>query len=298
MVKVAAIDCGSNSTRLLIARPINGKLEALYRHNEVTRLSNRSRQTNVILPDSKKRFYNVLKKYIKKIRDYKVQEVFCIGTAVFRNSENSENIVDEVKKRFNLEIKIISSREEGLLTALGVQSSFNNLENYLIVDIGGQSTELIYDLENKIKVISNDIGVVSLNENYLDTNPLRDSLEIDANKYFEKIFTQFDFTKRDLIGVSGTFTTLASIFLNQKRYNEEEIDKIQIDIKSVNKIYDKVKLLSEAQIITHYPLLDPKRAKTITSGIFMVKNILKKYEINQLKVSKSDILEGLILKYF
>ena len=298
MVKVAAIDCGSNSTRLLIARPINGKLEALYRHNEVTRLSNRSRQTNVILPDSKKRFYNVLKKYIKKIRDYKVQEVFCIGTAVFRNSENSENIVDEVKKRFNLEIKIISSREEGLLTALGVQSSFNNLENYLIVDIGGQSTELIYDLENKIKVISNDIGVVSLNENYLDTNPLRDSLEIDANKYFEKIFTQFDFTKRDLIGVSGTFTTLASIFLNQKRYNEEEIDKIQIDIKSVNKIYDKVKLLSEAQIITHYPSLDPKRAKTITSGIFMVKNILKKYEINQLKVSKSDILEGLILKYF
>ncbi len=298
MVKVAAIDCGSNSTRLLIARPINGKLEALYRHNEVTRLSNRSRQTNVILPDSKKRFYNVLKKYIKKIRDYKVQEVFCIGTAVFRNSENSENIVDEVKKRFNLEIKIISSREEGLLTALGVQSSFNNLENYLIVDIGGQSTELIYDLENKIKVISNDIGVVSLNENYLDTNPLRDSLEMDANKYFEKIFTQFDFTKRDLIGVSGTFTTLASIFLNQKRYNEEEIDKIQIDIKSVNKIYDKVKLLSEAQIITHYPSLDPKRAKTITSGIFMVKNILKKYEINQLKVSKSDILEGLILKYF
>ena len=298
MVKVAAIDCGSNSTRLLIAQPINGKLEALYRHNEVTRLSNRSRQTNVILPDSKKRFYNVLKKYIKKIRDYKVQEVFCIGTAVFRNSENSENIVDEVKKRFNLEIKIISSREEGLLTALGVQSSFNNLENYLIVDIGGQSTELIYDLENKIKVISNDIGVVSLNENYLDTNPLRDSLEMDANKYFEKIFTQFDFTKRDLIGVSGTFTTLASIFLNQKRYNEEEIDKIQIDIKSVNKIYDKVKLLSEAQIITHYPSLDPKRAKTITSGIFMVKNILKKYEINQLKVSKSDILEGLILKYF
>ncbi len=298
MVEVAAIDCGSNSTRLLIARAINGKLEVLYRHNEVTRLSNRTSQTNLILSDSKKRFYNVLKKYIKIIRDYKVQEVFCIGTAVFRNSENSENIVNEVKKRFNLEIKIISGYEEGLLTALGVQSSFNNLEDYLIVDIGGQSTELIYDLENKIKVISNEIGVVSLNENYLDTNPLRESLEIDANKHFEKIFTQFDFTKRDLIGVSGTFTTLASIFLNQKRYNEEEIDKIQIDIKSVNKIYDKIKSLSEAQIITFYPSLDPKRAKTITSGMFMVKNILKKYEINQLKVSKSDILEGLILKYF
>ena len=146
MVDVAAIDCGSNSTRLLIANAANGKLEILHKEHQVTRLSDSINKTNTISDDSKKRFFKVLRKYLKQTEKYDVQEVFCIGTAVFRNSSNADSIIEDVKKRFNLEIKIITGEEEGLLTSLGVQSSFDNLENYLIVDIGGQSTELILSL--------------------------------------------------------------------------------------------------------------------------------------------------------
>ena len=298
MVAVAAIDCGSNSTRLLIADVQEGKLQNLYKQHVVTRLSDNVDTTNVISEDSKKRFIKVLRKYIRKIEEYDIQEVFCIGTAVFRNSNNSNEVIEEVKKRLNLEIRMISGEEEGILTGLGVQSSFEKLENYLIVDIGGQSTELIFDIDKKLNIKSENIGVVSLSENYLQDNPVKENEESRAIEYFNQIFDDLDFHERELIGVSGTFTSLGSIFLNQRNYDENEIDKTTITQNSVDNIYRKLKSLSVPQIMSNYPNLDPKRAVTITSGIFLVANLLKKYKIKQLKVSKSDILEGLILKYF
>jgi len=298
MVEIGALDCGSNSTRLLISTVENGTLENLYKEHQVTRLRDSIDKTGRISDDSKKRFFKVLRKYMRKIEEYEVQEVFCIGTAVFRNSKNSDEIIDEVKKRFNLDIKIISGEEEGLLTSLGVQSSFKNLQNYLIVDIGGQSTELITDIENKLDIQSEDIGVVSMSENYFTENPISIDKEKNATNYFNDIFHDKDYAHRQLIGVSGTFTSLGSIYLNQKKYDENEIDKVIISYDSVKNIYEDLKTLSVPKIISKYPSLDPKRAVTITSGLFLVINLLKKYKITQLKVSKSDILEGLILKYF
>ena len=298
MVEIGALDCGSNSTRLLISTVENGTLENLYKEHQVTRLSDSIDKTGRISDDSKKRFFKVLRKYMRKIEEYEVQEVFCIGTAVFRNSKNSDEVIDEVKKRFNLDIKIISGEEEGLLTSLGVQSSFKNLQNYLIGDIGGQSTELITDIENKLDIQSEDIGVVSMSENYFNENPISIDKERNATNYFNDIFHDKDYGHRQLIGVSGTFTSLGSIYLNQKKYDENEIDKVIISYDSVKNIYEDLKTLSVPKIISEYPSLDPKRAVTITSGLFLVINLLKKYKITQLKVSKSDILEGLILKYF
>ena len=298
MVEIGAIDCGSNSTRLLISTVENGNLENLHKEHQVTRLSDNIDKTGAISDDSKKRFFKVLRKYMRKIEEYKVQEVFCIGTAVFRNSKNADEVIDEVKKRFNLEIKMISGEEEGLLTSLGVQSSFENLENYLIVDIGGQSTELITDIDHKLDIQSEDIGVVSMSENYFNENPINFDKEETATNFFNDIFHDKDYAHRQLIGVSGTFTSLGSIYLNQKIYDENEIDKVIISDDSVENIYENLKTLSVPKIISTYPSLDPKRAVTITSGLFLVKNLLKKYKITQLKVSKSDILEGLILKYF
>ncbi len=298
MVKVAAIDCGSNSTRLLISNVENGRLENLLKQHEVTKLSENLIKTNEITDDSKKRFYKVLRKYLKIIENNNVEEVLCVGTAALRNSKNSDEIIDYVKTKFKLDLKIISGEEEGYLTGIGVQSSFEDLENYLIVDIGGQSTELIYDIDKRVNVDSKEIGVVMMNENFLNQNPISVVHEDNAIQFFDKIFYGSDFSHRNFIGVSGTFTSVGSMYLNQTKYNEYEIDKIDISYKSINRLYENLKLLTIPQIINSFPSLDPKRAATITSGLFLVINLLKKYEINQLKVSKSDILEGLILKYF
>ena len=122
MVRVAAIDCGSNSTRLLISNVENGRLENLLKQHEVTKLSENLIETNKISDDSKKRFYKVLRKYLKIIENNNVEEVFCIGTAALRNSRNSDEIIDDVKSKFKLDLKIISGEEEGYLTGIGVQS--------------------------------------------------------------------------------------------------------------------------------------------------------------------------------
>ena len=298
MVKVAAIDCGSNSTRLLISNVENGRLENLLKQHEVTKLSENLIKTNKIGDDSKKRFYKVLRKYLKIIDNNNVEEVLCIGTAALRNSRNSDEIIDDVKSKFKLDLKVISGEEEGYLTGLGVQSSFEDLENYLIVDIGGQSTELIYDIDKRVNVDSKEIGVVMMNENFLNQNPISLVDEDNAIQFFDEIFYASDFSDRNFTGVSGTFTSIGSMHLNQTKYNEDEIDRIDISYESIHNLYENLKLQSIPQIINSYPSLDPKRAVTIVSGLFLVLNLLKKYEINQLKVSKSDILEGLILKYF
>ncbi len=298
MVKVAAIDCGSNSTRLLISNVENGRLENLLKQHEVTKLSENLIKTNKIDDDSKKRFYKVLRKYLKIIENNNVDEVFCIGTASFRNSRNSDEIINDVKSKFNLDLKVISGEEEGYLTGIGVQSSFEDLENYLIVDIGGQSTELIYDINKRVNVDSKEIGVVMMNENFLNQNPISEFDEENVIRFIDKIFSGADFSNRNFIGVSGTFTSIVSMYLKQKKYNEDEIDRTNISYESINYLYKNLKLQTIPQIINSYPSLDPKRAVTITSGLLLVINLLKKYEINQLKVSKSDILEGLILKYF
>ena len=298
MVRVAAIDCGSNSTRLLISNVENGRLQNLLKQHEVTKLSENLIQTNKISDDSKKRFYKVLKKYFKIIENNKAEEVLCIGTAALRNSRNSEEIIKDVKSKFKIDLKVISGEEEGYLTGIGVQSSFEDLENYLIVDIGGQSTELIYDIDNRVNVDSKEIGVVMMNENFLNQNPISELDEENAIKFFDQIFSGGDFMNRNFIGVSGTFTSIVSMYLRQKNYNEDEIDKTNISYESINHLYKNLKIQTIPQIINSYPSLDPKRAVTITSGLLLVLNLLKKYEINQLKVSKSDILEGLILKYF
>ena len=298
MVRVAAIDCGSNSTRLLISNVENGRLDNLLKQHEVTKLSENLIKTNRIADDSKKRFFKVLRKYLKIIEKNNVEEVLCIGTAALRNSQNSDEIIDDVKSKFNLDLKVISGEEEGYLTGIGVQSSFEDLENYLIVDIGGQSTELIYDIDNRVNVDSKEIGVVMMNENFLNQNPISELDEENAIKFFDQIFSGGDFMNRNFIGVSGTFTSIVSMYLRQKNYNEDEFDKTNVSYESINHLYKNLKIQTIPQIINSYPSLDPKRAVTITSGLLLVINLLKKYEINQLKVSKSDILEGLILKYF
>ncbi len=298
MVRVAAIDCGSNSTRLLISNVENGRLENLLNQHEVTKLSENLIKTNRIADDSKKRFFKVLRKYLKIIEKNNVEEVLCIGTAALRNARNSDEIIDDVKSKFNLDLKVISGEEEGYLTGIGVQSSFEDLENYLIVDIGGQSTELIYDIDKRVNVDSKEIGVVMMNENFLNQNPISEFDEENAIKFFDQIFSGGDFSSRNFIGVSGTFTSIGSMYLKQKNYNEDEIDRTIVSYESINHLYKNLKFQTIPQIINSYPSLDPKRAVTITSGLLLVINLLKKYEINQLKVSKSDILEGLILKYF
>ncbi len=299
VVVVAGIDCGSNSTRLLISEVNNGEIKKLYKTHNVTKTSEGLEDSKKISIDAKKRLFKVLRDYLKEIEKYEASQVLCIGTAVFRDSENSEEIIQEINQKFDLNLRVISGEEEGQLTSVGVLSAsgFNN--DFLIIDIGGRSTELIYDKKQKINVESINSGVVSLSENFLTQNPLTSNSEELAIEFINDSFnTHENFSNRKLIGVAGTCTSIASIFLNQQKYNEEEIHLQKIDFDWVESFYNKIKYMTTAQVIANFRSLDPKRGATLTAGALLLSSLMKKFKINELKVSKSDILEGLILKNY
>ena len=160
--------------------------------------------------------------------------------------------------------------------------------------------------DDSVELVATSIGVnrVSQKKGYkyisLDvTNKKEVEKVILAQNYIENnLLDSSIFDGRLLVGVAGTFTSLASIFLEQDKFNEDEINLTDLKKEDVFAINKKLLHLNESQIITKYKGIDPKRAKTIQAGILLAKEIISKYNVNSIKVSNSDILEGLILKKY
>ena len=299
MVRAASIDLGSNSTRMLIADITNGTLTTIYREHQVTRMADKLSETKIISKEATKRVLKVLAGYFKTINKNNIENIQIVGTAALRDAKNSQEIIQLIEKKFGFEVDIVSGEEEGVLTSLGVLNSLGSLENFLIVDIGGRSTEFIYDDDKKIVSKSVNIGVVSLSELFFDKLPPPEKSVLLAREYIDSHLLESNaFDGRLLLGVAGTFTSLASIFLKQTQFNEKEIHLTELKNEDVFKISNELLQLNEPQIITKYKGLDPKRARTIQAGILLAKEIISKYNVNSIKVSNSDILEGLILKKY
>jgi exopolyphosphatase/guanosine-5'-triphosphate,3'-diphosphate pyrophosphatase len=299
LVKVASIDLGSNSTRMLVADITNGTITTIYKEHQVTRMADKLSESKIISKEATKRVLKVLAGYVKTINKNNVENIQIVGTAALRDATNSEEITQLIEKKFGFEVDIVSGEEEGVLTSVGVLNSLGSLENFLIVDIGGRSTELIYDYDKKIVSKSINIGVVSLSELFFDKLPPPEKSVLLAREYIvSHLFESNIFDGRLLVGVAGTFTSLASIFLEQTQFNEKEIHLTELKNEDVFKISNELLHLNEPQIITKYNGLDPKRAKTIQAGILLAKEIISKYNVSSIKVSNSDILEGLILKKY
>ena len=237
MVRVASIDLGSNSTRLLIADITNGNLTTIHKEHQVTRMADKLSESKIISKESTKRVIKVLAGYFKTIKRNNIQNIQIVGTAALRDATNSQEITQLIEKRFGFEVVIISGEEEGVLTSVGVLNSLGNVENFLIVDIGGRSTEFIYDHDKKIVSKSINVGVVSLSELYFDELPPSENSVLLAQEYIERnLFESNIFDGRMLVGVAGTFTSLASIFLEQTEFNEKEIHLTELTKEDVLKI--------------------------------------------------------------
>ena len=299
MVKLASIDLGSNSTRLLIAELNNQEFNVLHRIHVVTKMSENLEQTGEISSAAVKRVYSALRTFKKLIIKNNVDEVFVIGTAALRDSKNADELIENIRKKFDFEIDVLSGHDEGITTSLGVLHFMENIENFLIVDIGGRSTEFIYEFENKIISQSLNLGVVTLSEKYFSKLPSEQKLLDSAKFDIETELSHLNINdKKNVIGVSGTALSLASIFLDQQFFDEEKLHGVQIDLQNVGNINSRLLNLNEAEIITKFKGVDPKRAATITSGIFLLEIILNHYSNSPIIISKYDILEGLILRKY
>tara|TARA_B100000287_G_scaffold95201_1_gene87381 strand:- start:218 stop:1117 length:900 start_codon:yes stop_codon:yes gene_type:complete len=299
MVKLASIDLGSNSTRLLIAEVDDKGFNILQRIHVVTKMSEKVEQTEEISIDASKRVNSTLRKFKKLLIENDVDDVFVIGTAALRDAKNSDEVIENIRKKYDFEVEVLSGHDEGITTSIGVLHFMDNSENFLIVDIGGRSTEFIYESENKIISKSLNLGVVTLSEKHFSNLPINPELIDEVKLTITTELSQLNIKdKKNVIGVSGTALSLASIFLDQQTFHEEELHEVKIDIDSVQEINNRLLKMTEAGIITQFKGIDPKRASTITSGIFLLEIILSHYSDSPIIISKNDILEGLILKKY
>jgi exopolyphosphatase/guanosine-5'-triphosphate,3'-diphosphate pyrophosphatase len=305
-MNLASIDVGTNSTRLLISSFNNGTFAPLIREMEITRLGKGIKDNGDILKENADATIRTLKKYKHLIDKFKVEKYKAIGTSVLRRASNSRFFIDKTFQETGLKINVISGIEEASLSFNGAVKSLISVKRIkvpkkvLVADIGGGSSEFIFgDTDfNILRLKSIDIGCVRVTEDFLHTDPpLQSEIELLNNFIKKRLANKLqDFNKDDdfiILGLAGTFSSLASISIKLKKYKMEKLNYLPLELKKINIIFNNLcKLnLNERKKVTG---LDPKRADIIIGGIAIAKEIINYFKKEKIIVSENDILDGII----
>ncbi|HJX01844.1 MAG TPA: Ppx/GppA phosphatase family protein [Candidatus Humimicrobiaceae bacterium] len=308
-MKLAAIDIGTNSTRLLITDYRNKEFFPLERKMEITRLGKSVDKNKTIQKDSARKTLEVLSGYWRMLKDYDVKKYRAAGTSAVRGASNRDWFVSYIFEHLGMTIDVLSGREEAKLDFNGAVR--NVVSNHpvlkpetgaaiLVLDVGGGSTEFILGDRNcSLELVKSlNLGSVSLTERFIgsgipdndDLNKMRRYITNKLEKTIEKIKTHKSLF---IIGVAGTITTLAAIDLKLKVYDSEKIHNHVLDFERIEEIQQHLCRLNleERKKVTG---LDPARADIIIGGTEIVLMILKMLGWREILVSERDILDGII----
>jgi len=308
-MKLASIDIGANSTRLLITDYQNNKFIPLERKMKITRLGKNLDENNMILGGSASKTVEVLSDYQRLIGDYDVKKFRVVGTSAIREASNSDWFISYVYKHLGMKIDVISGQEEARLSFYGAVMDMDL--NYpgceaelsgkiLVVDIGGGSSEFILgDCNCNLQLVESlNLGCVSLTKKFIgsnvpDTNSLSQMQRYIANELEEITGKINRYGPVYVIGVAGTITTLAAVDLKLAAYNSEKIHRHIISLKKIENIYQnlcRLDLKGRKKVVG----LHPGRADVIIGGTAIVLGVLKLLDVNDILVSERDILDGII----
>ena len=294
-MKAAAIDIGTNSCRLLIGEKNSEQsFDILTRKLEITRLGEGVDQNRKLKEAAVDRVFNALKKYKKIIDKYKIKKIRVIGTSALRDVDNSDLLSNKLRD-LGFELEIISGKKEAELNYLGAVS--NLTDNFLLIDIGGGSTEFIWSDTEKIKFKSLDLGCVRMTEKFI-SNPKTKIKSAEVNEiknHVEKLLTaNLDFKENLKIkGVGGTITTLAAIRLEMEEYESSRIENLKIKVSELDEIINNLCSLNLKKR-KKVKGLQPKRADIIIAGLIILRSILDYINSKNLYVSDHDLLYGLL----
>jgi exopolyphosphatase / guanosine-5'-triphosphate,3'-diphosphate pyrophosphatase len=302
--RVAAIDCGTNSIRLLIAEPagLDG-LKDLERRLEIVRLGQGVDASGEFHPDALQRTFAAVDEYAKLIKkaDVPVERIHFVATSATRDVKNRETFFAGIKQRLGVLPDVISGEAEARLSFVGALSRVRpEAEPVLVLDIGGGSTELITGGSNGDMrgAISLDIGSVRVTERFLKHNPVAaDDLE-RAIRYVDGLLADsgVDFGSiGSWIGVAGTATTLAGLYLELERYDPERVHGSRIPLPAIAELLHRLAAMTVEEIRA-LPSMHPGRADVITGGALVESRIAARLNVDNLIVSESDILDGIALE--
>lgn len=303
----AAIDIGTNSTRLLIARIKDGRVsEELLRLTKITRLGAGVNSSGILKEAAIKRTIKALIEYRNILDKYQVDKVSAVATSAARDAKNTDYLITEAVAESGINIKVIDGRAEARLCFQGATSDYslvNREDDYLVIDIGGGSVELIYGgLANAISAYTLNAGCVRLTEMFLRDDPPSQSSVVSLRKFVsDKLADEIpqDFTARVFRGtmalaVAGTSTSLVSIDLKLPVYDPKIIHGAKMSRRRVEGLLKK---LSQTRLeqLRRVIGLQPERADVIIAGAAIQAEIMSYFKLEELTVSERDILDGIIL---
>ena len=286
-MRVAAVDLGTNSTRLLVADVDDGRVEEVARDSQITRLGEGVDERRKLLPLPVARVRNVLSEYRREVERLGAERVLTIGTSAVRDAENGEAFLGEIEWSYGFTTRMLSGEEEAELTRRGVANGRAVGDETVVLDVGGGSTELITARDR----VSLDLGCVRLTERHLRSDPPANEELDDAARAVREALP--DWSPRDAIGVAGTVTSLAALELGE--YDPEQTHGYRISRASVERQLERLASLplAERRVL---PGLEPERAPVIVAGALIVREFLDRYGLDGLKVSERDLLHGVALE--
>ena len=287
MTRVAAVDLGTNSTRLLVADVADGRVVEVARRLEITRLGEGVDSRRRLLPLPIARVRNCLTAFRAEIERLGAERVLAFATSAVRDAENGEAFLGEIEWSYGFSTRLLSGDEEALLTFRGVSAGRGLRERTLVVDVGGGSTELIVGRGESVEQhTSLDLGCVRLTERFGDD---AESAAAWARSRLPPLRAE------RAIGVAGTVTALAALDLGLGDYDPERVHGHRLSLASVRELLGRLVALPLEQR-RRLPGLDPERAPVIVAGTAIVREVLERYGLDELEVSEHDILHGAALE--
>jgi exopolyphosphatase / guanosine-5'-triphosphate,3'-diphosphate pyrophosphatase len=294
VTRVAAVDLGTNSTRLLVADIDGEQLEEIERLLTITRLGEGVDERRRLLPVPIARVRNTLAEYRRELEGLGATRTLAIGTSAIRDAENGEAFLGEIEWSYGFSTRLLNGIEEASMMLRGVAAGRSApLDETLLVDIGGGSTELVLSQSGSIpEAVSLDVGCVRVTERFLPSDPPTPHELAAAAAYVREILPVRP--ARAAIGVAGTVTTLATLDLGLAEYDPERTHGHRVPRATVERELDRLAAMTLGERMG-VPGIEPGRAPVIVGGLVLLREILDAYGLDEIEASERDILHGAAL---
>ncbi len=301
MTRVAAIDCGTNSIRLLVA-DIDvdaGTLRDIDRRMEIVRLGQGVDRTGRFAPDALERTMDACRRYADAVRATGAERVRFVATSASRDVSNRDEFEAGVRSALGVEPEVVTGDEEAALSFAGATRELAGSVPVpvLVVDIGGGSTEFVLGSEAVRAARSVDIGCVRMTERHLHSDPptasevaaARADIEAAISLAQEAVPLEM---ARTLVGLAGSVTTLAAMALDLPSYQPERIHHARVTAVDVRLMSERLLAMNHAARAA-LPFMHPGRVDVIGAGALVLAAILDRVPVTEVVVSEHDILDGI-----
>jgi exopolyphosphatase / guanosine-5'-triphosphate,3'-diphosphate pyrophosphatase len=290
MTRVAAVDLGTNSTRLLVADVEGDRLTEIARRLTITRLGEGVDGRRRLLPLPIARVRNCLADYRRELESLGAERTLAIGTSAVRDAENGEAFLGEIEWSYGFATELLSGSEEAAMMIRGVSAGRPALDGVLVVDIGGGSTEFVLCAGGAVaSSTSLDVGCVRLTERFLASDPPSRPELSAAGAYVRSLLPQLEVASA--IGVAGTVTTLATLDLGDEEYDPARTHGRRIPLASVEgQLGHLAGMTLEERLAV--PGIEPGRAPVIVAGVVVLREVMAAYGLDEIEASERDILHG------